>query len=182
MKKLLPLIENRFSPLAFNSNTIEEDILFTLFIAASKAPSSYNEQPWRFYYSNKGSESYKKLIESMTKYNQVWASTAPVLVIVACKKYFSHNNKLNPHANFDTGTAIGLLLIQAMEFNIYGHMMGGFDVEKIRENFSINSDFDIITILALGYLGDPEMLPSEYYDRATKRTTRKQITEFVFKI
>lgn len=182
MKKLLPLIENRFSPLAFSSNRIDEDDLLTLFIAASRAPSSYNEQPWRFYYSYKGSDSYQKIIESMSKYNQIWASTAPVLVIVTCKKFFSHNNKINPHACFDTGTAIGLLLIQAMHFNIYGHMMAGFDADKIRENFSISSDLDIITILALGYLGNPEDLPPEYYDRATKRTPRKNLNEFVFKL
>lgn len=179
---MLPQIEKRFSPLAFDSRPIDEALLKQLFLAASRAPSSFNEQPWRFYYAFKGSESYNKLILSMDSYNQVWASTAPVLVIVAAKKAFTHNNTPNNHARFDTGTAVGLLLIEAIEHDIYGHMMAGFNPDQVRKDFQISDEIDIITILALGYLGDPLSLPEEYHERAKSRSSRKKIEEVLFKI
>ncbi|MCX7697301.1 MAG: nitroreductase family protein [Bacteroidales bacterium] len=179
---MLIQIEKRFSPLSFDSRPIDEITLKQLFNAASRAPSSFNEQPWRFYYSFKGQDSYEKLIKSMDPYNQVWASTAPVLVVVGAKKTFTHNNNPNSYARFDTGTAIGFLIIQAMENDIYSHMMAGFNPDQVRKDFQINEDIDIITILALGYLGDPYSLPKEYHERATNRRPRKPLDEFVTKI
>ena len=42
------LIKKRWSPRAFSSKSVSEQDLLSLFEAARWAPSSYNEQPWRF--------------------------------------------------------------------------------------------------------------------------------------
>jgi len=43
-----PQILNRYSPRALNGEELSDDDLFPLFEAARWAPSSYNNQPWRF--------------------------------------------------------------------------------------------------------------------------------------
>ena len=42
------LLKKRWSSRAFAERVVEKDKLFSLLEAARWAPSSYNEQPWRF--------------------------------------------------------------------------------------------------------------------------------------
>ncbi|MEM1120704.1 MAG: nitroreductase family protein, partial [Bacteroidota bacterium] len=51
-----PLILKRRSPLAFSDKPISTEQLTELFEAASWAASAFNEQPWRYVYSVKGTE------------------------------------------------------------------------------------------------------------------------------
>jgi|GEM_PF-4217073 len=82
LKKRIAEIEKRYSPLIFDEKNLSEKNLMEIFKAASKTPSSYNEQPWLLYYAYKGSKAYEKLLESMVKYNKAWALTAPILVFI----------------------------------------------------------------------------------------------------
>ena len=52
--EVLDLLKERFSPYAFTDKQLVEKDLLTLFEAAGKAASAFNEQPWRlFMRSNK---------------------------------------------------------------------------------------------------------------------------------
>ena len=42
---------------------IDDDDLMSLFEAARWAPSSYNNQPWRFIYAKRNTESWNKLFD-----------------------------------------------------------------------------------------------------------------------
>ena len=50
---LQPFITDRISPYAFSEKAIDDKSLELLFEAARRAPSSFNEQPWRFIYARK---------------------------------------------------------------------------------------------------------------------------------
>ena len=43
-----PLLQRRWSPRAFSDKPVEREALLRLFEATRWAPSSYNEQPWRY--------------------------------------------------------------------------------------------------------------------------------------
>jgi nitroreductase len=178
---LLPYIDGRYSPFTFSDKMIEEDTIRILFKAAGRAPSSFNDQPWYFLYATKQyPEMFKQYYECLAAGNQKWAYTAPVLALSLARTYYTRNNKANPMSGFETGMAVGNLLVQAMSMGIYVHQMGGFDKEKARANLNIPVDFDLLTMMAIGFPGDPAALPAELYERATRRTGRKAVNEFVF--
>src|SRR5271165_2665699 len=103
--RILPVILQRWSPRSFAGRDVSSEDLRTIFEAVRWAASSYNEQPWRFLVGRRGSETYQKILESLIELNQVWAKTAPVLILDAAKTTFSHNNSSNPVAIYDLGAA-----------------------------------------------------------------------------
>lgn len=62
---VLPIILGRWSPRAFVDRDISPLDLRTIFEAARWAPSSFNEQPWRFIVGHRSSETYKKIAETL---------------------------------------------------------------------------------------------------------------------
>ena len=83
------IIKDRRSTLAFSDKSVEPEVLNSLFEAAGLAPSSYNEQPWRFIYAEKGSESYDMIMQSIYPGNQSWAKNAPVLIVTILNRIHS---------------------------------------------------------------------------------------------
>ncbi len=47
--ELLPEIAERYSTMYFGEGEVLEEDLRAMLLAATQAPSAYNEQPWRFY-------------------------------------------------------------------------------------------------------------------------------------
>jgi nitroreductase len=161
---VLELVRERWSPLAFDhERPVEPEKLHSVFEAARWAPSAYNEQPWRFVVGTKDDdpETYQKLLDVLMPFNQGWAQTAPVLALSLAKKTFTHNGSENRWAEYDTGQATGILLVQATELGLYVHQMAGYDADKARESLGIPDDFTPVAAFALGYLGDPSVLPDQ---------------------
>jgi nitroreductase len=75
---VLPVILQRWSPRAFADRDVSAADLRVVFEAARWAPSSYNEQPWRFLVGHRGSDTYKKIFDTLVPFNQAWAKSAPV--------------------------------------------------------------------------------------------------------
>lgn len=173
-------IKNRWSPRAFDSKAIDEEILKEIFIAAGSAPSAFNEQPWRYLVGIKGDETYDKIFNCLDEFNQKWAITAPVLAIGLISKSFSKNNKSNHYAKHDLGSATAYLTMRAIEANVYVHQMAGFSTNEVLKQFDVSTDFEAITAIALGFTGDINNLPQEYQAGEKKRTPRKEINEIVF--
>jgi nitroreductase len=64
-----PILLNRWSPRSMTGEELDDDELMTLFEAARWAPSSYNNQPWRFIYAKRNTESWNRLFDLLgTKY------------------------------------------------------------------------------------------------------------------
>ena len=53
------VLQERWSPRAFNGQMIATDILQRMFEAARWSPSASNEQPWRFIVGIKGDGTYE---------------------------------------------------------------------------------------------------------------------------
>ena len=107
------LMLRRWSPRAFADKPVSDDDLRSVFMAASWAASSYNEQPWRFVVGKKGDATYQKILGALVPLNQEWAVQAPVLYATFMKKTFSHSGKPNGVAMHDVGAASANLSLEA---------------------------------------------------------------------
>ena len=62
------LLAERWSPYAFDDRPVPEEDLRSLFEAARWAPSSYNEQPWRYIVCTKDDpEQFKRLLSCLVE-------------------------------------------------------------------------------------------------------------------
>lgn len=175
------LILKRWSARSFSKKSIDEKELNTIFEAASWAPSSMNEQPWRYVYGLKEDKThFQKFYDCLNVGNQKWAGGAAVLILSLAHKCFEKINKENQYAWHDTGAANMLLLLQAAEMDIYGHIMAGFNKEKTMDTFNIPDKLEPVVFIALGYLDDPGKLEEPFRSRELKARTRKNLDEFVF--
>ena len=76
------LIRRRWSPRAFDAtHAVPRKELLRLFEAARWAPSSRNEQPWRFIVvpRDESSETWRTLVAALAPGNRAWAAAAPLL-------------------------------------------------------------------------------------------------------
>ena len=175
-----PLIEKRWSGRAFADREVEDEKIHSLFEAVRWAPSSMNEQPWRFIITHKGDTAYQKLFSALNAGNQLWTGDAPVLILTVVKTVFSKTGGLNTYALHDLGLAMGQFGLQATELGLNLHQMAGFDKEKARELFNLPENYEPATVIALGYLGDPGTLPEKHQQSEQAPQTRKKIEEFAF--
>src|SRR5262249_11775009 len=115
--EVLDLIRRRWSPRAFDpARDVPRADLLRIFEAARWAPSSFNEQPWRFVVTERrGTQpgAFEALASSLTARNQMWARHAPVLTLVALRVILERTEAPNPHAWYDVGHAVALLTLQA---------------------------------------------------------------------
>ena len=173
------LIAKRWSARSFSHRPIDDKDLFTILEAASWAASSMNEQPWKYMVAKNGSEAFEKMVDCLKPGNQPWAKNASVLMISLADKYFAKTGSVNRHSMHDTGAANANLMLQAAELDIYGHLMGGFDMEKTLETFNITDHEEVVCFVALGYLDDPDSLEEPFKSRELAGRKRKNIDEFV---
>jgi nitroreductase len=177
---VLPVILERWSPRAFADRDVTHADLKKIFEAARWAPSSFNEQPWRFIVGHRNSETYKKIHGVLVPFNQAWAAGAPVLILGVAKTRFSHNDSPNNYAVHDLGAADGFITLQAASMGIATHQMAGFDQAKAREVFAIPEIYAIGSVMALGYQGDPITLSEHYQGQEQSPRSRKPLSEIVF--
>jgi len=174
------LIRRRWSPRAYSEKDVPTAELKRLFEAARWAASSSNEQPWRFLVGRRGDETYQKIFNALVEGNQSWAKSAPVLVLSVAKKTFTGNGKPNAYGMHDTGAASATLALQATANGLHTHSMAGFDREQVRASFAIPSDYEIGSVTAIGYFGDPASLPDYLQKMEVSPRQRKPLEEFVF--
>jgi nitroreductase len=175
------ILERRFSPYAFSPRPVEPEELRKLFEAARSAPSSYNEQPWRFVVAmRRDPEAFERMLETMVERNREWAHDAPVLVLAVAKLDFTHSGKPNRHAFYDVGQAAAYLTLQATGLGLYVHQMAGFDAGKARQLLNIPGGYEPVAMMAVGYLGDPEPLPETQRHRNRPPRTRKPLDSLAF--
>jgi len=174
-----PIIKKRWSPRAFSGKKVLKAVLQRIFEAARWAPSSFNEQPWRFIVGVKGDETWDKLYECMVEFNQKWAGKAPVLIL-AVGNTRSSKGTANEVYQYDVGQSMAYITFQAETEGLVVHQMGGFSKEKATELFSIPEDHAPLTMMAIGYQDAPETLPGDFEKMEKTPRERKAIGELVF--
>lgn len=175
------LLARRWSPRAFDERTIDADLLRTLLEAARWAPSSNNEQPWRFVVAGKENEAdWNRLFDCLAEGNRRWVFRAPVLMLSVAGMNFEDDGNQNRHAFHDTGLAVENLVLQATASGLVAHQMAGFDVEKARVDLKIPSGYEPVAMIAIGYPGDPAVLPERLRERELRPRSRRPIREWTF--
>ncbi len=182
--EILDVIRHRWSPRAFDATRdVSRADLLRLFEAARWAPSSLNEQPWRFVACERrrSPEAFAALLGSLTGRNREWAEAAPVLVLVALRVTLEHNEAPNAHAWYDAGQAVGFLALQATAMGLSIRQMEGFDHDRAGDVCGVPAPFEPAVVMAIGYAGDPGTLSSERHrDAEMKPRIRRPISDFVF--
>lgn len=172
------IFPSRWSPRAMSGEEISDAELMKLFEAARWAPSSYNNQPWRFLYAKRNTEHWDKFFDLLVEFNQSWAKNAAVLLVILSKKTFERNNKPSVTHRLDTGAAWENMALQGSLMGFVVHGMEGFDYEKARKVLNIPDDYDIEAMAAIGKPGKKEDLPEPLQERETP-SDRKKISEII---
>jgi len=157
--EVLDLLKERFSPYAFTDKQLSEKDLLTLFEAAGKAASAFNEQPWRFVYALKqDEEEFKNIHACLVEGNQSWTANVAALVITVVSKNYAKNGTKNTVRKHDLGLAVGNLSVQAQAMGIHLHQMAGIIPQNAIDKLNIPEGYEPVTAIALGYYeGDSEV-------------------------
>ena len=175
------LLANRWSPYAFADRPVSDDDLRSVFEAARWAASSYNEQPWTYILAKRTNrDEFERLVPFNQTRNQPWAKNAPVLAIGCTSRNFVRNGKPNAAAEHDLGIASASLTLEATARGLFVHQMIGILPDKVREVYKVPDGVQPLTGLAIGYAGDPNILPDGYKERDLAPCPRKALAEFVF--
>jgi nitroreductase len=176
------LIRERWSPRAFDDRAVARADLLSLFEAARWAPSSGNEQPWRFIVADRHTDAaaFDRLIASLNESNQVWARFAPIVgYSVACMTW-QKTGKPNRHAWHDVGLSMSLLLVEATSRGLFVHQMAGYDTQKAREACELPEGFEPVAAFVVGYPGSLDRLDDRNRAREIAPRTRRPVNEFAF--
>ncbi len=177
------IIANRWSPRAYDaSKTVTQERIISLLEAARWAPSCFGDEPWRFivWDKNQNADAWEKALDCIVPGNQAWAKNAPVLILVCADTQFSHNQKPNRWGAYDTGAAAVSLCLQATSMGLVTHQMGGFDGDKARTAFGVPAQYQMMSMLAVGYANDVNNLTDELKQRELAARKRRPLGELFF--
>lgn len=174
------LLRRRWSPWSFSPRPVEAEKVASLFEAARWSPSGGNTQPWRFLVVTKEQpQAFERLLGALTERNQRWAASVPMLILTLAYRLKADGEE-NHWAPYDLGQSVAHLSVQASSLGLVVHQMGGFDGDAAREAFGIPEEYRPLTVVAVGYPGDPEELPDDIRGKQYGSRTRKALADFVF--
>lgn len=156
-----PFFIERWSPRAFRPVPISEGELMTMLEAARWAASSGNAQPWRFVYARRETSAWPTLLDLLTPNNRGWAQNASALVFFVSNTKIVRDGKPvdSPTHTYDTGTASGYFVMQALHMGWHTHGMYGFDHEKAPSVLRVPADHQVEAVYAVGRIGERASLP-----------------------
>jgi nitroreductase len=172
------LFVKRWSPRAMSREPFSDSEMLTLFEAGRWAPSTYNEQEWRFLYARRDTPQWSTFFNLLVEGNQAWCKDAAMLVVILAKKTFTQNGKPNPVHLFDVGAAFENIALQGTVMDLVVHGMQGFDFDKARTELKVPDDFAVAAMFAAGKPGPVEVLPEKLRERE-KPTGRKPVSEII---
>lgn len=175
---IAPLILNRWSPRSMTGEPLTDEELFPLFDAARWAPSSYNNQPWRFIYARRDTPEWETLFSLLQTGNQEWCKKAAVLIVIISHTVFEKNNKPARTHSFDTGMACQNLGLEAFNQGLACHFMSGFSYDEAKKVLKVPDDYTVEAMLAVGKKDKPEKLTEDLRE-IEKPSTRKPLSEIL---
>ncbi|MGH9995171.1 MAG: nitroreductase family protein [Nitrososphaeraceae archaeon] len=174
------LIAKRWSARAFSTKPVERSKLLSMIEAARWAPSSRNEQPWRYIiFTNNNPEKLKEA-QSVLLESNAYAKRAPILICAIAKKNYSEGGKYNRLHFHDLGAANENMFLEAFNQGLIMHEMGGFDVQKAIEVFNIPEDFEIGVMITIGYQDKHIVLPERFREKAFSPRERRKLSEIAY--
>jgi len=161
---IAPFFLSRWSGRAFSGEPLPDGALGSLLEAARWAPSSGNNQPWRFVYARCGTAAFKAFHDLLAPGNKPWCEKASALVVVVARMTRADGRPARTHA-FDTGAAWMSLALQAHLLGLVAHGMEGFDYDRAGQVIGLPPDHAIQCMVAVGRPGRREDLPEPYRGR-----------------
>jgi nitroreductase len=174
------IIAKRWSARAFSTRSVELSKLMSILEAARWAPSSRNEQPWRYIVFTKDNPAMLQKAQSVLKEINDYAKRAPILICAITKKTYSENGSPNRLHFHDLGAANENMFLEAFNQGLIMHEMGGFDVMKAREIFDVPEDYEVGIMIAIGYQDTYHVLPERLRYKAFTPRERKPLSEIAF--
>lgn len=172
-------IRDRWSPRAMSGKPLDHNAFMQLMEAARWAPSSYNNQPWRFIYAHRESEAWNTLFNLLDPFNQTWCKNAAVLVVAVSRNTFEYNGNPARTHSFDTGSAWENAALQGSAMGLVVHGMEGLDYDRAKTELHIPDGYTIEMMFAVGHPGKKEDLPKELQEREFP-SERRPIEEIAF--
>lgn len=173
------IFDKRYSPRALSVKKIDNNIIEDIFTVAGSAPSSYNSQPWRFLLIDSSNELYNVVYNTLSEFNKGWAKNASKLILTFSRNKYEHNGEEYKHSSYDLGQSVAYLTLRALEHDLYIRQMGGFDIQALTKSLNLNPNYDIITILAIGYLGNINDLDDQFQKIEKIPRSRKPVNEIL---
>ncbi len=176
------LISKRWSARAFSTRSVEKLKLLSILEAARWAPSSRNEQPWRYIVFTNDNPEILKRAQSVLKDINDYAKRAPILICAITKKTYTDNEKPNRLHFHDLGAANENMFLESFNQGLIMHEMGGFDVQKAREVFNVPEDYEVGIMIAIGYQYQDtyDVLPERIREKAFTPRQRKPLSEIAY--
>jgi nitroreductase len=174
------IIAKRWSARAFSTRPVQSSKLLSILEAARWAPSSRNEQPWRYIVFTNDKPKILKKAQSVLKEINDYAKRAPILICAITKKTYSENGSANRLHFHDLGAANENMFLEAFNQGLIMHEMGGFDVQKAREIFDVPDDYEVGIMIAIGYQDTYHVLPDRLRHKAFTPRVRKPLSEIAF--
>ena len=173
------IILNRWSPRAMSGESINENELMPLFEAARWAPSSMNNQLWRFIYAKRNTKYWDGFFDLLMEGNRQWCKDAAALVILISRKNSYHKDTPQVTHSLEAGAAFENLALEGSSRGLVVHGMAGFDYERARTELKVPEGYEVCMMFAIGKSGDKNSL-SEDLQKAENVTDRNKVTGFVF--
>jgi nitroreductase len=176
------LLKKRWSPRAFDEKPVEKEKIQSILEAARWAPSSMNQQPWRFIVGIQPDETFHKILETLVSLNQLWAKSVPVLIATFGRKFMNNSEKNNLSYQYDVGQAVAHLSIEAMNQGLYVHQMSDFEPKQMVDAFDVPFEYKPLTVVAVGYMGDVDKLHPRMQADEKKRRERFETKDLVYNL
>ena len=173
------LFVDRWSPRAMSGAELSDNELLLLFEAARWAPSSYNNQPWRFLYARRATPHWPVFFDLLVPGNQTWAQHAAVLILIVSKTTMDRNGQPSRTHAFDTGAAWQNLALQGWLKSLVVHGMEGFDYDKAVQVLAIPDGYQVAVMVAVGKPGQQDDLPARLQEREVP-SPRKNLLEIAW--
>ena len=165
---ILDVLADRWSTRAFaGSPAVDESAIDSMLEAARWSPSANNSQPWRFVVARRGSSAFDTIVEHLVGFNRDWAQHAPLLVAGLIEPVGA-DGRPRALALHDLGQAMAHLSVQAHAEGLLVHQMAGLD-----------AGLQLVTVSAIGALGDADALHEALRERETAPRTRLERAELV---
>jgi nitroreductase len=177
---IAPVLAERWSPRSFNKDyLLTQHEALSILEAGRWAPSANNLQPWRFAYISKTAELHGAICEKgLTGFNQSWAPNASALIVVAVQVNTA-DGKENTGRKYDAGLAASMMVVQAQELGLHTHHIGGLVREEILELLKLDSNYEILTVIAVGKVAPAEELEGPAFEREVAPRVRLELDEIM---
>lgn len=174
---ILEEIMKRRSGRAFSDKPVSDEMINSILEAGRWAPSCSNTQAWNFVVL-KDPQILSKAHEALSRGN-AYAKAAPVMILVAAKENGGCSSHGLPYFMMDVGLAVENILLQTVHLGLLGHPTAGWNEDLLKEVTGIPTEYRIVTVVFIGYEGDPEMLDERSREKERAPRTRKDFSEVV---